>query len=180
MLSLISIRAKYLYRHPCLLFWSYMFQPMIIFLLSMGLLKIRIVIPPTLQPKVEPTISGQNYFFSEENNNTLIQRNYDLLKTYLPNITIITNNESYCKDIINFVQEETNYTINCSFYTKNFTNDTSHIIKIDNKEGKYKISLIERQREFESKLMFYNSDLDQDTMTDLFYVVNETRNESIF
>jgi len=86
-----------------------MFQPMIIFLLSMGLLKIRIVIPPTLQPKVEPTISGQNYFFSEENNNTLIQRNYDLLKTYLPNITIITNNESYCKDIISFVQEEINY-----------------------------------------------------------------------
>ena len=177
MLSLISIRSKYLYRHPCLLFWSYMFLPGVIFLLSMSLLKLGSKSPLKLQPKVEPYISGEDYFFSEEYNNTLIPRNYDLLKTYLPNITVIINDEKYCKDIVNFVQEETNFTINCSFYKKNFTNDTSHIIKIENKEGKYKISLIERQREFESKLMFYNSDLDQDTITDLFYVVNETRNE---
>ena len=30
MFSLISIRVKYLIRHPCLLFWSYLFLPLVI------------------------------------------------------------------------------------------------------------------------------------------------------
>ena len=70
MLSLISIRSKYLYRHPCLLFWSYMFLPGVIFLLSMSLLKLGSKPPLKLQPKVEPYISGEGYFFSEEYTST--------------------------------------------------------------------------------------------------------------
>ena len=34
MLSLISIRVKYLIRHPCLLFWSYLFIPSLILLIA--------------------------------------------------------------------------------------------------------------------------------------------------
>ena len=181
MLSLIAIRSKYIYRHPCLLFWSYMFLPGLIFLLAFSILKMNSNSKPfPIQPKVEPYLSGEEYFFTEEFNNTLISRNYSLLKEYLPNMTIITNDESSCKDIIQFVEEETTFTINCSFYKKNFTNETSHIIKMEKIEGKYKISLIQRQRDSSSKLMFSSSDLDQDTITNLFYVVNQTRNESVF
>ena len=34
MLSLIRIRVKYLIRNPCLLFWSYIFLPLIIFIVG--------------------------------------------------------------------------------------------------------------------------------------------------
>ena len=95
-------------------------------------------------------------------------------------MTVIINDQSVCKDIIKFVQDETNMTINCSFYRNNYTNDTTHIIRMEKKEGKYKISLIERQRQSNSKLMFASFDLDQDTMTNIFYVANETRNQSAF
>ena len=180
MISLISIRSKYIYRHPCLLFWSYMFLPGIIFLFSFIRLKIgkKSLLP--LKPKMEPYLSGEDYFFSEEINNTLVPKTYDLLKTFLPNTTVVINDESICKEIIEFFQEETNFTINCSYYKKNFTNDTSHIIKMEKKDEKYKISLVQRERDSSSKLMFTSSDLDQDTITNLFYVVNQTRNDSIF
>ena len=180
MITLISIRSKYLYRHPCLLFWSYMFLPGLIFLFSMGIIKLGRAPPLPIQEKIESYEAGENYFFSEEFNNTLIPRDYKLLKTFLPNMTVIINDQSVCKDIIKFVQDETNMTINCSFYRNNYTNDTTHIIRMEKKEGKYKISLIERQRQSNSKLMFASFDLDQDTMTNIFYVANETRNQSAF
>ena len=180
MLTLISIRSKYLYRHPCLFFWSYMFLPGIIFLLSISLFKIGKKEPLPIQPKIEPMISGEDYFFSEEINNTKVERNYTILKTYLKNITVVINDQRCCKDIIQFFKDETNTTVNCSFYKTNFTNDTSHIIKMEKKDEKYKIALVERDCDASSKLMFTSSDMDQDTITDLFWVVNETRNESIF
>ena len=180
MISLISIRSKYLYRHPCLLFWSYMFLPGLIFLLSMGILKLGKAPPLPIQEKIESYEAGENFFFTEEFNDTLIPRNYELLKKFLPNMTVIINDQSCCKDIVKFVKDETNMTINCSFYTKNFTNDTTHIIRMEKIEGKYKISLIERQRDSSSKLMFASADLEQDTITDVFYVANNTRNQSAF
>ena len=133
MISLISIRSKYLYRHPCLLFWSYMFLPGLIFLLSMGIIKLGRAPPLPIQEKIESYESGENYFFTEEFNNTLIPRDYKLLKTFLPNMTVIINDQSVCKDIIKFVQDETNMTINCSFYRNNYTNDTTHIIRMEKK-----------------------------------------------
>ena len=182
MLSLISIRSKYLYRHPCLLFWSYLFLPGIIFLFSMTVMRLgKGKAPPIpIQPKIEPYFSGEDYLFAELKNNTKIQRDYAFLKTFLTNITIIINDDRYCKDIVKFVKDETNFTVNCSYYTKNFTNDTTHIIKMEKIEEKYKISLIERQRDDDGKLMFTSSDLDQDTITDLFFVSNKTRNVSVF
>ena len=35
MLSLIRIRIKYIIRHPCLLFWSYLFLPIVILIIAL-------------------------------------------------------------------------------------------------------------------------------------------------
>ena len=97
MITLIYIRSKYLYLHQCLFFWSYMFIPGIIFLLSISLFKIGKKEPLPLQPKIEPMISGEDYFFSEEINNTKVKRNYTILKSYLKNMTVVINDQRCCK-----------------------------------------------------------------------------------
>ena len=176
MLALISIRAKYLVRHPCLLFWSYLFLPgFILFITMMRTKKIEL---PTKNPTYPPITAGEDLFFDKLVNGTKTKRTYETLKFYLPNISIIINDDSYCKDIVDFTLKETEIKVNCSLFTNNFTNDTIHVIKIEKIKDKFKIFLTERLREETSPIMFSKNDLDQDKITDLFFVNNITHNES--
>ena len=176
MLSLINIRVKYLTRHPCILFWSYLFLPGIILLISLRGKKDDQL--PLKLLKKPPIASGEDLFFDQLINGQKNKRTYESLKIFLPNTSIIINDESYCNDIINYTLTETNIKVNCSYFKNNFTNDTTHIIKIEKKEDKFKIFLIERKRGDATPLMFIKEDLDQDKITDLFYVNNLTNNET--
>ena len=147
MLSLIQIRSRYLYRHPCLLFWSYMFLPGVVFLLSMVSLKVNDESSwLQLQPKREASFSDEDYFFAEEINNTKVERNYTVVKEMLENMTIIINEEGRCNDIIQFVEGETNITVNCTYDPRNYTNDTIYILKMEKTDNKYKIRMSERDK----------------------------------
>ena len=180
MQSLINIRVKYLLRHPCLLFWSYIFLPLIFFLFSIYLFKTDEPEKPPKHFKNEPEQSGEDFFFNKIINGTKTERTYESLKKFLPNTVVIINDDTYCDKIKNFFVNETNINVNCSYYTKKFSNDTSHIINIEKKEDKFQISLIERQREDSTILMFERGDLDQDKITDLFYINNVTHNKTTF
>ena len=179
MLPLISIRSKYLYRHPCLLFWSYMFLPGIIFLLSLSIIRLGSSRRLPLKPKVEPYLSDEDYFFSQEINNTKVERDYTSLKKIMKNMTVIVNEEGRCIDVTNFIKEETNFTVNCTYNPRNYSNDSIYLIKINKEENKYKIRMSERDKGGFVNTLFKRSDLDQDEMTNIFIVANETRNESI-
>ena len=176
MLALISIRVKYLVRHPCLLFWSYLFLPgSILFITRMRKKKI---VVPFKNPNYPPIPAGEDLFFDQLVDGARTKRSYETLKYYLPNISIIINDERYCSDIINYTLQETNIKVNCSFYTNNFTNDTIHVVKIEKIEDKFKIFLTERLIEEKTPIMFTKDDLKEDIITDLFFVNNITHNES--
>ena len=180
MLSLIQIRSRYLYRHPCLLFWSYMFLPGVVFLLSMVSLKVNDESSwLQLQPKREASFSDEDYFFAEEINNTKVERNYTVVKEMLENMTIIINEEGRCNDIIQFVEGETNITVNCTYDPRNYTNDTIYILKMEKTDNKYKIRMSERDKGGIARPVYSRWDLDQGLMANLFVTANETRNETI-
>ena len=180
MKSLIKIRSKYLFRHPCLLFWSYLFLPGLFFILSFYLLRTRQSLLPPKHLKNEPLMNGEDYFFNQMEQNTKKERTYDSIKMFLENTSIIINDESYCQNIIDFIVEVTNVTVNCSFYKNTFPNETTHVLKFEKIENKFKIFLIEILRKDDTKVMFEKSELDQDKILDLFFISNVTRNISTF
>ena len=95
-------------------------------------------------------------------------------------MTVMMNNDSKCKEIEDFFFQETNFTINCTLNRRNFSNDTTYIIKMEQKEEKYSISLIERQSDLHADFIYQRKDIDQDKTANVFITVNETRNTSIF
>ena len=176
MLALMNIRVKYLKRNPCLLFWSYLFLPgLILFFIFTKKKKYSF---PLKHIKYPPIPSGEDLFFDKLVNGEKSKRTYESLLSFLPNTSIIINDDSYCDKIVNFTLEETRIKVNCSYFMNNFTNDTTHIIKIMKIEDKFKISLIERQIDENTKIMLQISNSDQDKITDLFYLNNITHNES--
>ena len=174
MLPLLSIRIKYLIRKPCLLFWTYLFIPGVIFLFifSMSADSKKNYF---LLLKQEPIKAGDNYFFNDiDSNNNIVERNYNNIKEFLYETSILVNDNDDCNKIQQFIKEETDIMVNCSYYENHFTNKTTHIIKFEKKENKYKIYLKERKLAINNTLLFEKKDLDQDIITDLFYVNNET------
>ena len=180
MKSLIKIRSKYLFRHPCLLFWSYLFLPGIFFLISTYLLRTRELKLPPKHLKNEPLMVGEDYLFNQMDQNIKKERTYDSIKIFLENTSIIINDESYCQNIVDFIDEVTNIKVNCSFYKSTFPNETTHVLKIEKIDNKYKIFLTEILRKDDTQVMFEKSDLDQDKILDLFYINNVTHNKSTF
>ena len=187
MLSLIRIRIKYLIRNPCLLFWTYLFIPgIILFVILKGGITKYSKETIMMQSKNSPIKSGEDYFFNEinsKNNNNMVKRSYNSIKNFLYKTSILVNDENDCSTIQNFIQEETDIKVNCSFYENNFTNQTTHIIKFEkNKKNNnyYNIYLKERQIDDKTPLLFSNPDLDQDKINDLFYVNKETYNGNKF
>ena len=174
MLPLLSIRIKYLTRKPCLLFWTYLFIPGIIFLFIFRMS------PDSKQNyllilKKNSIKVGENYFFNDiDIDNNIVKRNYNSLKNFLLETSILVNDNNDCKIIQEFIKEETDIMVNCSFYENDFTNKTTHIIKFEKKENNFKIYLKERKLQINNNLLFEKEDLDQDKITDLFYVNNVT------
>lgn len=96
MLPLLSIRIKYLIRNPCLLFWTYLFIPGVIFLLVLSVMSGNSKDDYNLKLKDNPIKSGENYFFNEiDDNNNIIKRNYDSLRYFLNTSSILVNNQKY-------------------------------------------------------------------------------------
>ena len=179
MLPLLSIRIKYLIRNPFLLFWTYLFLPGIIILFVINNISGDSKDKYIFQLKEEPIKLGENIFFNEIDNNNKVKKNYNSIKKFLYKTSFLVNDKNDCSKIKNFIKEEIEILVNCSYYD-NFTNETTHIIKFEEKEKEYKINLNERTLETGNPLFFEKSDLDQDKIIDLFYVNDKVNNKNKF
>ena len=171
MISLLRIRIKYIQRHSCLLFWTYLFLPGLIFLIgAIRLLSGRESFQYVDYQPANNSISKELIFFQEDKVNP-----YFNLINYLKTTVFIVDEESKCPDIVDFINTNTNGNIpniNCTYYDKNTTTQTRNIIKIQkDKNNKYKINLNSRSNGltiFNNFILFSKDELEQDNITNAF------------
>ena len=166
MLSLLRIRVKYIERHGCLLFWTYLFLPVLTFISAVFLLLKGSLEYETVK-KESPIIFQEMEFFknSSKYSNSYLNILPGLLRTL-----IVVEDQNKCKEIQTFLREEVyNITFNCSI-TTNTTEKTNNIIKITKKNNKYRIDLETRgENTYSEKPFFVKNDLNQDTIVNAFY-----------
>jgi len=133
MLSLIRIRVKYVLRHPLLLFWTYLFIPLLILLFVLykfirGKINFNL-----LNTEKSYSIDKQYIFFKDAK--------YPNLNRYWDYTIFVADKNEDCQKIHNFF----NYTfknpnmINCTVIENNYTNKSENIIKIEKKSDKYRV-----------------------------------------
>ena len=151
MISLIQIRIAYLKRHPCLLFWGYLFLPLII--LSFGIYKL--TKDKTIyeyQEKKDPEPINQEFLFFDE-------YNYFKLYRYWESTTFIVDQIENCDKIRNYFREELYLkNINCSIIESNYTQKTENIIKIRKEGKKYRVYLTTKEKNITKSSEPYNID----------------------
>lgn len=190
MLSLVKIRIKYIFRKPCLLFWTYILIPVIILIAAIVVINNKS--PHTLE-KYEKDVL-QNY------EKDFLNINYDNLKKfqYLNFTSFIVDEEENCKSVEK-VLKDNNLPIPkdydsfyiCNTTESNISNLTFNIIKITKEDGKYKANLKCRggnisefnhiyynktKKNMDDFIIYKTDDLEQDIVTDAFYVYK--RNET--
>ena len=171
MMSLIKIRIKYIIRHPCLLFWTYLFLPIIILIAAI------ISIPEKEKPILKyfrPIIfQEQQIFFKEKG-----EDEYSNLKEQLNFTGFLVPEQKYCDEINSLFIEYDMCQIKCPICTNkesNFDNSTKNIIKISKKNGKYNIYLTSRYIDMNGPInhnenFFYDFEFDQDRIIDPYYI----------
>ena len=174
MLSLIKIRIKYIIRKPCLLFWTYLFLPIIITISAVVLLveKSRESSPPTLRKFNSLSIDKTYKFF----NDSINPYSSDFI-TNMTYTSFLVEDKKDCNAIKETLDEfnikEKNTPL-CVEKESEFNNYTQNIIKLEKKKGKYTIDLTSRETYvFGYKLfhkLFDKSELYQDNIIDAFYV----------
>ncbi len=140
MFSLISIRVKYLIRHPCLLFWSYLFLPLVI--IAFGIYSV--------------LNKEQNIYFKAREKPYNISElqffniTYEKLNKYWNSTLFIVDKKEDCEKIEQFFINENilkSNIISCSNFTQNISNETENIIKIEKDDKKYRIYLTSRKND---------------------------------
>ena len=173
MLSLIKIRIKYIIRKPCLLFWTYLFIPIII--LIAAVITIKNKKNQTLKSFQSAILDEQRIFFKEN-------EEYSNIKEYLYFTGFLVDNENDCEKI-NSVLEEYNLCEDkcpiCTEKENTFDNYTLNIIEINKKKGKYNVELTSRFTNIglDFFVLFEQDDLSQDIITDPFSVENYDKTE---
>ena len=165
MLSLISIRVKYLIRNPCLLFWSYLFIPAFILFIAIIVIlngKDRLEFEKKMPPLLLQTKQFKGDYHEDEN---------DILKGYWDNTLLVVDDGIDCTKVKKAFFNLTLSGINCTNNRKDATNKTANIISIEKSKNKYKIYLnVIRNNIHGSKEFFEDKDLDQDIITDPFKI----------
>ena len=145
MLSLISIRVKFLTRNPCLLFWNYLFIPIIILIIGIVLViygddgKIR------METKKEPYIIASKKFSDVS---------YSYLSKYLNTSTFLYLEENGCQKLYDFVNKKINVNLDekskinaiCTQNEVKISNTTDNVIKIKKNKNKYRIDLLPKNK----------------------------------
>ena len=144
MLSLISIRVKYLTRKPCLMFWSYLFFPIII--LIVGIYRLVDDESETIRKelKKEPYTIMTKQFSN-------ISYNY-LFKYFDSTAFLILENNgceklnAFVNKILNIKEGEEPINLTCTMYEAKISNSTDNIIKIKKIKDKYSIDLLPKSK----------------------------------
>lgn len=139
MLSLIKIRIKYVIRHPCLLFWTYIFLPILTLIGAIYVIKEK---EKEILRSFDPILFSEKQIFFKEK-----EIEYLNIRQKLNFTGFLVQKLEYCEGIY-FVLKECNICkYQCPICTDkelNFNNYTKNIIKINKKEGKYNVYLASR------------------------------------
>ena len=172
MISLISIRVKYILRHPVLLFFSYLLIPILIAISSILMIFNNDKDYPFFE-KINPKlINNSNY--------NLSTNSYHNLEIFLNYTLFLLDKEIDCQIVKEFINSKFNIfdeEFHCSNFEKDAKNEIFNVIKIDKKKNKYRIDLTTRNTNvsdenvtFRFFRFFDKNDLDEDKIKDLFYV----------
>ena len=184
MFSLVKIRIKFIIRHPCLLFWTYIIIPGLILAGAIALLLNKT--KPTLQKYEKDTLIDSTKEFLENKFENLLDLNY------LTFTGFVVNNEDNCKKIekvyidnkIPIPNDYPEYKF-CTTLEANLTNITLNVIKIIKENDKYTVSLKCRggdqnrfnetyggkiSKKMNDFILYQREDLDQDLIIDPFFV----------
>ena len=165
MLSLISIRSKYLFRHPCLLFWTYLVIPILIIIITIisKLNEKEEIIP--LDFKEPPLEIGIKSFKADD------QYEFKDLEYYWPGSLLVVDKQLDCSKVNQTFYELTSSILNCSYSERDANNLTFNIFHLKKDKDKYKISLTCRDTPISTNYkLFEKNDLDQSKIIDPFFV----------
>ena len=182
MLSLIKIRVKYIIRNPCLLFWTYLFLPIIITIVAIVTIsKKKKLDMKTFESVILP--GDPKKFFEQKK-----EDEYQNIKPYLSFTCFLVEDAKYCdtiKPLLNEydIAEVDSLSPLCTDKESNFNNYTLNIINIKKKKGKYNVDLTSRNTEMSyfGLFFFQKDDLSQDVMTDPYYIekINDTEFDTL-
>ena len=170
MLSLIKIRVKYVIRKPCLLFWTYLFLPIIITI--GGLIAISNKEPLELKRYNAQILEGTKQFFNTTG------YTYGNIKSKLRYTGFLVTESKDCSVIENVLNEFNLCSPNCPKCEEEeskFNNYTFNIIKIEKDDKKYTVDLTSRDTlvsliDKSNQYFFKKDDLSQDLIIDPYYV----------
>ena len=190
MKSLINIRIKYILRHHCLLFWTYLFLPILILIAAISQLIQKLF----QNEEMSPIPKFDSASLMDNNSKTINFTNPLLNKGLLGNFTPYWNGtilvvdkdikDIECDKVLKFFQENANAELNCSNDENGITNETVNIIKINKKDERYRIDITSRLINTTKKKnvegfqpFFKEEDLDEEKITDLFFTSNVSKIE---
>ena len=157
MLSLVKIRARYLSRHKCVVYFSYFFIPTLIFIL--------LVITAISNEKLYYIIKDGEKIYGEEVEIVKIFDENEDFSEFQEDFGIVSENKEDCYIINNLINKNKSISLACDTQEKDFINDNINYIKIINDNGKYNIELIEvKYHSFIDSEYFY-----YDKFADPFY-----------
>ena len=96
MLSLLRIRVKYVIRNRCLLFWTYLFLPIIIFILGVSFLANKNPLTPNKYQSVA-LLKNKTFFVENEC--------YSSIKENLPETAFLVPDKANCAAIQNVLKD---------------------------------------------------------------------------
>ena len=135
MLSLINIRIKYVIRHPCLLFWTYLIIPIIILIIGSKYL--------SNNSKIDSHEKVEAFQF-QESKNFLGNNFYASLYKYWDYTIFLVDKGLNKTKIEKILLDLTSENIICLDKEKEISNKTFNIIKITLKDNKFRIYLTSR------------------------------------
>ena len=178
MLSLIKIRVRYIIRKPCLLFWTYLFLPIII--LIAAIIVIMKKKEKTLK-SFDPYVFNQRLKFFDDNDE------YSNIKEGLKGTTFVVNDEKYCETIIPLLNAYGIAEDKCPLCTgreSNINNYTVNMIKLEKKKGKFNVEMTTRSIFFApdidfflysyNKMFYKKDDLTQNYIIDPYYTLDKS------
>ena len=141
MIPLIKIRATYLKRKKSTVIFSYLLFPTIISVAAIFYMIKK-------EPSEELVKNDEKISFPYDNNFYLFKNtNYDELRQYLSNTSLVVNHDEVGQKLVNYIKKETNISLKLYSDEDKLNNYSQNIIILDYNEKKktYKFSYKERE-----------------------------------
>ena len=184
MLSLIKIRATYLKRKKGTVIFSYLLIPTII--------SVAVIYYMMKKDPSEELIINEKQEFSYDKSLYLFNNsNYDELKQYLSNTSLVVNHGEVGKKLVNYIKDKTNISLTLYSDEDQLNNYSQNIIILDYNEKKktYKFSYKEREIVdffYQKTFPFNTTYLSSQNASDVFkydyknYQISESQNFIFF